>query len=184
VRRINFVAAVCLLLLPATLGAQGLGAVAAREKAKRDKAAGKTSGPSYTNDSLKGAESGPAANTATGEPQEAQSSATPTGPSGPVAVAEKEGELPFCSGGQEMLHAWSAAHSALGKECGGGPRVGTTGSFEMKLTISASGVIEEATVTPENAYTTCLAGRIRGQVLVAPSDGRRCRQSYAAMWRL
>jgi hypothetical protein len=185
VRHLQFVSAACLLLLPATLGAQGLGAVAARERAKRDKAAGKTSGPSYTNDSLKPAgDSAPAAGAAGSEQEAAQSAGTGGGTTGSTTVAPKEDELPFCPGGQEMLRAWSAAHSELAKECEGGPQVGTAGSFNMKLTISASGVVEAATVTPENPYTTCLARRMRGHPLVAPSNGKRCQTSYGAMWRL
>lgn len=184
-KHLRFVTAACLLLLPAALNAQGLGAVAAREKARREKAAGKTSGQSYTNDSLERAGGpAPAAGAAGSEQEGAQSAGTGGGTAGPSTAPPKEDELPFCPGGEEMLLAWSAAHSAFGKECEGGPQVGTTGSFSMKLTISASGVVEAVTVTPENPYTTCLARRMRGHVLVAPSNGRRCQASYSAMWRL
>lgn len=183
-RHLQVVTAVCLLLLPVALRGQGLGAAAAREKAKRDKAAGKAPAPSYSNESLK-RDASASTGAATGsQPQEAQSTATSGQTTAAATVAPQDDDLPFCPGGQEMLLAWSAAHSAFGKDCEGGPQAGTTGRFDMKLTLSASGVVEAATVTPENAYTTCLAGRMRGHVLVAPSNGKRCRTAYEAMWRL
>jgi hypothetical protein len=162
---------------------QGLGAAAAKEKAKRERSEGKPAVKVYDDASLK-AQPGSSAS----EP----ASPAPSGePATRAAGQAEEGEarqdttpaLPIC-GGFEMLRAWSEAHEKYARECGGGPREGTSGRFNIELVIGSSGRVEEVSVTPETPYTTCVAGKMRGHSMPAPAEGKRCRAPYQAMWNL
>ena len=114
-RYAEVVTAVCLLVVPVALGGQGLGAAAAREKAKRDKAAAKAPAASYTNDSLKPSGNSAATAGAAGAGENAnppEASGLPDAAGRTTDAATEKGTLPTCPGGEEMLLAWSAAHSA------------------------------------------------------------------------
>jgi len=183
VARVCCSVAVCVALAATVAYGQGLGAAAAKEKAKRERAQSKSAAPRYDNDSLERQ-----AASASAEPG---TSATPAGPAtgsegrSSDASADKEAPaaLPTC-GGFEMLRAWSEAHRRYAQECSGGPKAGTSGRFSIELIITATGTVEKATVTPENAYTTCVGERMRGHSMPPPEEGKRCRAPYMAMWNL
>ena len=175
--------AFCVVMAGAWAHGQGLGTVAAREKAKRERVEAKPRAKVYDDASLK-TQSG----SSSSEPAPAQPSGEPATPGAEQAkeggaTREADGGLPIC-GGFEMLRAWSEAHQRYAKECGGGPREGTTGRFNIELVVGASGTVEGVSVTPETPYTTCVAGKMRGHSMPAPPDGKRCRAPYQAMWSL
>ena len=174
-----------LLFATATLcNGQSLGELAARERAKREKAEAKKSSPVYTNESLPASTSPNTPKTEGDNPTSLDPSA-PVQATGSTAAEPKVAEsLPQCSGGSEMLLAWSSAREDLGRECSGGPLKGTEGRFEIVLTLSGNGTVEGAVPMPENAYTTCLAGKLRGRSLPKAQDGKRCQTTYTATWRL
>jgi hypothetical protein len=173
----------CLSVATTWTYGQGLGTVAAKEKAKREQAASKPAATRYDDASLK-APSGASPSGATTPSSSEESAASGAVPAGNAPTdAGATVALPVCAG-FEMLRAWSEAHQKYAKECGGGPKEGTSGRFNIELVVSAAGTVEEATVTPETPYTTCVAGRMRGHSMPVPADGKRCRAPYQAMWNL
>jgi hypothetical protein len=174
---------VCLTLAATWSLGQGLGTVAARERAKRERGEAKPAAKAYDDASLK-TRSGSGAPEPAAPPAPAEPAAE-GGERDREAGASREGAepLPIC-GGFEMLQAWSEAHKKYARECGGGPRAGTSGRFDIELVVGASGRVESASVTPETPYTTCVAGKMRGHSMPAPAEGKRCRAPYQAVWNL
>ena len=162
---------------------QGLGTVAAREKAKRERIEAKPAAKVYDDASLK-AQPGSSPSEAASPPSSAEPATRGAGQAGDGGTSQDATEaLPVC-GGFDMLRAWSEAHQKYAKECSGGPREGTSGRFNIELVVGASGTVEGVGVTPETPYTTCVAGKMRGHSMPAPADGKRCRAPYQAMWSL
>jgi hypothetical protein len=203
--------------------AQGLGDVAAREKAKRDAAkrdaatrdeaaradalrdaaARDEAEPAETlrdaargDEALDETETGLAAPSSAGDARPAGEPAEPDGPRAPPAQADPPSaapttglrledippNLPWCEPGLEMLRAWSDFHAEYAEECGRAD-LPSLGRFDIEIVVSGAGRLEAAIVDPENAYTTCLAQRLRGRSMPRPADGKRCRSRYSSSWK-
>jgi hypothetical protein len=161
---------------------QGLGTVAAREKAKRERVEAKPAAKLYDDASLK-AQSGSSPSEPATAPPSAEPAAHGAGPAGQGEASQDAAEaLPTC-GGFDMLRAWSEAHQKYAKECSGGPREGTSGRFNIELVVGASGTVEGVSVTPETSYTTYV-WREDARPFDAGAVGRQTVSGYQAMWSL
>lgn len=158
--------AFCLALAATGVQGQGLGAAAAKEKAKRERSESKPAAKVYDDASLKAqpgsSASEPASPAPSGEPATRAAGQAEEGEARPDTTPV----LPVC-GGFEMLRAWSEAHQTYARECGGGPREGTSGRFNIELVIGPSGRVEGVSVTALDAGPggrQALSGALRGHV--------------------